>query len=244
MGAILLVAVVVGLTGCDPVIGSVSGPVRHATLTSDSGMTYRYVGGRNVVYGLPGSPASDTNVREVFWYADARYQVDQQVCTDFDTVASASSTGLLQPGVALRIAPATADGKGIKAVTITQNVYFGAIWLFNVHVWNTLDRARPFTQIAQFDLSSIVGTLLSGGAFSSAMVSAPWHVCARAVGRNVAFMVWTGSAPRPSWNDPTHVFSTILPPGWDRPGYAGGYLGHLHPGQAAAFSDMTTTPAP
>lgn len=235
------VVVVATLTACDPVVGTTSGPVRHATLTSPSKMTYRYAGNRSVVYAQPGSPA-DTNVREVFWYPDSAYVADQQVCTTWNTVAVAGSAGLLQPGVALRIAPVTDDGKGVKAVTITQNTFFGAIWLFNVHVWNSLDVNRPFTQIAQFDLSAIVGSIGGAGMVAARMVPAPWHVCARATGASVAFMVWTGTRPRPSWSDPTQVFRVGLPAGWNAPGYAGGYIGHLHPYQAAAFTGVTTEP--
>jgi len=244
LAGVLLAVTLVGLSGCDPVIGTVSGPVRHAALTSDTGMAFRYAGGRDVVFAQPGSPSWDTNVREVLWYADAKYAADQQACMVWNTVASVPSTGLLQPGVALRIAPVTADNRGIRAVTVTQNIYFGAIWLFNVHVWNSLDRAHPFTQIAQFDLSSIVGSLLVNGRYDPSMVPAPWHVCARADGSTFRFKVWTGGGAPPSWNDASHVFTTSLPAGWDFPGYAGAYLGHLHPGQAAAFSAIATTTGP
>lgn len=237
-----LIATVLVVTGCDPVIGSSSGPVRRATLTSDSGMTYRYAGSRQVAFAQPGVPASDGNVREVFWHSDSRYEADQQVCATWNTVAAVPSTGLLQPGLALRIAPVTTEGAGIRAVTVTQNVYYGAIWLFNVHVWNTLDPTRPFTQVAQFDLSPVVGSLLHGGSFRPSMVPAPWKVCARARGRTFSFKVWTGTGAEPSWNDPVRVRSVVLPPDWNRPGYAGGYIGHLHPGQAAAFSGVTTVP--
>lgn len=244
LGVVLLAASLVVLTGCDPIIGTVSGPVRHATLTSASGMTYHYAGGRDVVFAQPGRPASDTNVREVFWYADSKYAADQESCMTWNTVAAVPSTGLMQPGVALRISPVTADNKGIEAITVTQNIYFGAIWLFNVHVWNSLDRAHPFTQIGQFDLSGTVGTLLHGGVFDPSMVPAPWHVCARTRGSVFSFMVWTGTNPQPSWSDPARVQSVALPPGWDHPGYAGGYIGHLYPGQAAAFSAVSTRPLP
>lgn len=244
IGGMLVVAALVVLTGCDPVIGSVSGPVRHAPLTSATGETYLFSGSRDVVFAQPGRPASDINVREVFWYSDSKYAADQEVCTTWNTVAAVPSTGLLQPGVALRIAPVTADNKGIKAVTLTQNVYFGAIWLFNVHLWNSLDRAHPFTQVAQFDLSRTVGSLIHGGVFDPSMVPAPWHVCARASGRVFSFMVWTGSNPQPSWSDASRVQSIALPQGWDHPGYAGGYIGHLHPGQAAAFTGISTRRLP
>jgi hypothetical protein len=244
LGVVLLAASFVVLAGCDPVIGSVSGPVRHATLTSASGMTYHYAGGRDVVFAQPGLPGSDTNVREVFWYSDSAYAVDQESCMTWNTVAAVPSTGLMQPGVALRIAPVTADNRGIEAITVTQNIYFGAIWLFNVHVWNSLDRAHPFTQIGQFDLSGTVGSLLHDGVFAPSMVPAPWHVCARTQGSVFSFKVWTGTDPQPSWSDTSQVHSVVIPPGWNHPGYAGGYVGHLYPGQAAAFSNVSTQPVP
>ncbi len=229
------------LTGCDPVIGSASGPARHATLTSASGMKYRYAGSRTGLFAIPGTPTWDTNVREVFWYPDSKFAADQQACMTWNIVAGETRPGLLQPGVALRIAPVTADNKGVKAVTVTQNIYFAGIWMFNVHVWNSLDSAHPFTQIANFDLSPVVGSLIGSAA---PMVRSPWHVCARVVDRTFSFMVWTGTNPKPAWNDPLHVRTATLPAGWDYSGYAGGYIGHLHQGQAGAFSAVATQVLP
>lgn len=244
MAMAVAVIALVALVGCDPVVGSASGPVRHATLTSTSGMSYRYAGNAQVLYALPGTPTSDTNVREVFWYPTSRFVADQQVCATWNTVATAGSPGLLQPGLALRVAPVTGSPGGVRAITVTQNTYFGALWLFNVHIWNSADAARPLTQVAQFDLSPIVGTLLGGGLMQPRMVPAPWHVCAQTTGNRFAFKVWTGTVPEPSWSDASRVFATTLPAGWTFPGYAGGYIGHLHPRQAAAFTAMTTRTGP
>ncbi len=243
MLGVVLAASLIVLAGCDPVIGQASGPVRRATVTSKWGMTYHYAGGRDVVFAQRPAHPDDGNVREVFWYDDAAYAADQEVCATWNTVAAVPSTGLLQPGLALRIAPVTGDNRGIKAVTVTQNIYYGAIWLFNVHVWNSLS-ALPDTQIAQYDFSEVVGSLLRNGRFDPHMAPVPWHVCARATDRLFSFKIWVGSEPEPAWNDPVRSRSLTLPAGWNHPGYAGGYMAHLHRGQAAAFTDVRTRTLP
>lgn len=240
---VLVAIVVLGtvLAGCKPVFGSVSGPVHRGTLTSAKGMTYRYTGAASTLQVVPGSPA-DENVREVFWNDDTEWAADQEACARWDTVGNSVDGGPIQPGLALRIAPAHADNTGIKAVTVTENVWYYGVWLFNVHVWNSKNTAAPFTLVRSFDLSSLVGKItVVDGTTIDTMVAPPWYVCARAIGRTFSFMVWTGSNPRPSWNDPTHVFTTTLPAGWDQAGYAGGYIGHVRAGQSARFSQLTTT---
>ncbi|MBS1847567.1 MAG: hypothetical protein JST73_04755 [Actinobacteria bacterium] len=240
VAGLALVVVATVAAACDPIPGSISGPVRHAVLTSTSGSTYNYSGNADQVFVQPDPASTDANVREVFWYPNATSTQDQQSCAVWNTIATSSPDGLFQPGVALRIASANAANTGVKAITVTENVYYGAVWLFNVHVWNSLDTGQPFTQIGQFDLTPIVGTLLNGGS----MVAPPWHVCARAIGATFSFMVWTGSNPQPSWTDPQHVFTVNLPNGWTYVGYPGAYIGHLRAGETAAFASITTGSAP
>jgi len=242
---LLGVIMIAGLaaTACTPVFGTAAGPIRHGTLYSDSGNQYSYTVDDSTVTATPPTPA-DPSIREAFWRTDTPYYADQQTCITWHTTAGSQGGDPAQPGLAMRIAPTGADGKGIKAITVTENVWYAAIWIFNVHIWDTTNTASPFTLVGQFDLSSLVGKLWidDNGVLQSTIVPPPWYVCARTQGDQFTFKVWTGSNPEPAWNDPTHVFTTTLPDGWDHPGYSGGYIGHLHQGQSATFSDLATMP--
>ncbi len=237
-----VLAAAVLLAACHPVFGQVAGPIRHGTLTSASGMKFHYGGTPEYLLATPGLP-SDGNVREVFWSDSAQWYANQQSCITWQTVADPAGSGPLQPGLAMRIGPSWADNTGIKAVTITQNIWYAGFWLFNVHIWDSKDTAHPFTLIRTFDLSSIVGKItVVNGHINSTMVPTPWHICARTLGRQLSFMLWTGDNPQPSWNDPSRVYTTTLPAGWDQPGYSGGYIGHLRPGQGELFTGQSAEP--
>lgn len=177
------------------------------------------------------APATNTggNRREVYWPADGAAASKEMSCQTWeDSLATVD-----QQGIALRIAP-TADGLGTRAVTITKNILYGFYWVFNVHVWDTTTSPiTPFKLITQFNFGNIVTA-------NGALVPAPWHVCARVVGSTFQAMVWTGTDPQPDWTDPDHVQTTTLPDGWDYPGYAGWYIGHLHAGDVNVFSDLAT----
>ena len=129
-------------------------------------------------------------------------------------------------------------GERIKAITVTENVWSAAIWIFNVHVWDSTNTGHEFTAVAQFDLSSIVGKFWidDGGNVQSTLVGPPWHVCAAVTGDLFRFKVWTGADQEPTWSDPTHVFAATLPDGWDYPGVAGWYIGHLRETYSATIS--------
>ena len=231
---------------CNPVFGSSDGPVRRATLYSDSGRTNTYTGDDTAVVAIGPAP-EDSSVREVFWRTDTPYYDDQQSCITWNATAASELDPelnvLMQPGLAMRIAPTGAEGDEFKAVTVTENVWMYGVWLFNVHVWDTTASGSPFSVVETFDLSSIVGVWGNvDGEFVSLMVPPPWHVCGRTLGDQFQFKVWTGTDPEPAWNDPTHVFTTTLPAGWDHPGYSGGYIGHLHDGQTGQFSGFTSGP--
>ena len=242
----LMVAVTVAVAACNPVFGETSGPVQHATLTSTAGFQYSYSGDEITVTASQELAFDDNNVREVFWTTESPYYADQQTCLTWDTLAIGQPGGLLQPGLAMRIAPTGPDGQSIKAITVTQNIWYLGIWKFNVHTWDSSsDPAHPFTQISSFDLSPIVGyfTDITEDGWYSSLIDAPWHLCARTEGDQFSFKVWTDQdATEPGWDDPDHVFTTTLPAGWDHAGYSGGYIGHLRENQTATFSGFTTTP--
>lgn len=245
VGVVILTALTAA--ACNPVFGTVSGPVRHATLTSPSGETYAYQGEDGIITATVDPQSTDGNIREVFWNTADPYGADQQTCTTWGTTALSAyfddpQKRPLQPGLAMRIAPTT-DGSGVRAITVTENVWYGAVWIFNVHVWDSTSD-QPFTQLAGFDLRDIVGWMYvqSDGTQHSTVKPPPWHVCARTQADQFSFKVWTQDTPEPAWTDPTHVFTVTLPDGWDYPGYSGNYIGHMHAGQWATFSGFTTGP--
>jgi hypothetical protein len=40
-------------------------------------------------------------------------------------------------------------------LTVTKNVYLGAIWIFNEHTWDTNQKPPVFTQIGGVDLQQV-----------------------------------------------------------------------------------------
>lgn len=220
---------------CNPVFGTPSGPVRHATLTSSSGGSYTYGGNGTKIAVTQKVPVDDDSIREVFWYPDTPYRSNQQACITWDTLAFGQPGGLVQPGLAMRISPTGPDNKSIRAVTVTENIWAAGVWILNVHTWDSSVEANPFTKVAGFDISGIVTT-------QTRLVGAPWYVCARTEANRFTVKVWTARDPEPSWQDPTHVFTTTLPPGWNQSGYSGGYIGHLRKGQSAVLSGLSSTP--
>lgn len=212
-------------------------PVDHHNLTSKYGLGYGYVWDAHTVTVSAGVPFADDNVRAIFWRRQTPQPADQQACMSWNTVAGPRSGGDTQPGIALRIAPEGPGGTAVRAVTVTQDIWLTGIWLFNVHVWDTAKSQRPFKLVRTFDLSDVVGKVTNtDGVIDDTMAPTPWHICARATGNELTFIVWTRDEPKPSWNDPRHSFTTALPVGWDEPGFTGGYIGHLHAGQKAAFT--------
>lgn len=202
---------------------------RAATLTAPAGQSYHFGGDATHTTAHAAPTETNPNIRTLFWGPEAPYVADQQVCLTWDDPATTLGRPYPQPGLAFRIAPSGPAGTGIRAVTITQNVFGRAIWIAWVNTWDTSKRATP-DPVTRFDLYPIVS-------IDSNTMRSPWHVCGRVRGDEIDFKVWIDGA-EPTWNDPHHVFSTHLPAGWDTPGYAGGYIGHLQPGAVASFSDI------
>ncbi|HET8929979.1 MAG TPA: hypothetical protein VFN21_04915 [Acidimicrobiales bacterium] len=212
-----------------PVMGRTAAPGRVAELTSTQGQAYSYTGNAKHTTAWAGDGPIDENIREVFWPAGTPFQLDHDVCMTWHDPATVVDRPYPQPGLALRIAPSGLDGTEVRAVTVTQNIYGGAIWIAWVDVWDSAHGTMPIG-VAQFDLFPIVGV-------GERTMAPSWRVCGRLRGDQVAFKVWV-DGPEPSWSDPSHVFTTTIPDEWVQPGYAGGYIGHLHAGRAAAFSDI------
>ncbi len=130
---------------------------------------------------------------------------DQESCQRWDTVmddvvASAESvltrTDGWQPGIGLRIAP-TADGTGIRGISVDQNIWSYAWWQLWVNVWDST-KTPQFMECRAIDISPVVGSLLDG----NFMAPPPWNVCAQAYGNQVRVKVWLGDDPEPAWTDP------------------------------------------
>jgi hypothetical protein len=170
------------------------------------------------------------NLRLLFWPGGAPIQADETSCATW----SDATTDLAQQGAALRIQP-TADG-GVRALTITKNVYLHTFWIFNVHVWTSSSSVGR--EIRNFDLGSEFR-------FSEHLAvprPLPWRMCARTRIGRVEFKVWRLTEDEPAWGDPTHGGSVAIPADAPRTGAAGWYIGHLRPGMSATFTDLHEHP--
>jgi hypothetical protein len=166
------------------------------------------------------------NSRSIYHRADAVAATDASAC------ATVSHSGLpVQEGIALRVV--TADGR-TTAITVTKNIWAGAPWFYNVHVWDT-GRTVPLQQLASFDMSAAIGW---PGPFAS---TGP-RLCARAVGDRVEFKVWRTGTAEPAWGDPRSSREVVVDDAWVHPGVAGWYIGHLPPGGWATAVDLTAAP--
>jgi hypothetical protein len=156
---------------------------------------------------------------------------DHEACVTW----TAQSSWIDQEGVALRVRQAAAGAT--TAITVTKNVWLGAAWIFNVHVWNA---SGAYSQIATFDLESVFYP-------DGNLAPLPWHLCGRVAGAVVSLVAWPDGEQRPAYGDVTHGGSVSLPPGYSAPGRPGWYVGHLLPGHAVTYRETTTsdlTPAP
>jgi hypothetical protein len=170
------------------------------------------------------------NLRFFFWAIGAEESRDQQVCATWQ-----HATGSFQQqGVVLR---AVSSATGTRAISVTKNVWLGAFWKFNVHLWDTSVTDSPFTQSATFDLASV---LHPGGR----LAPLPWRICARAVADVVSFKVWSLTRAEPAWGDPAYGGRVTVPAQWVYPGMAGQYAGHVQPGDSMSYRNLTTTELP
>lgn len=176
------------------------------------------------------APATNTggNLRMAFWRRADPASLDQQSCA---TWAERDPSSIQQQGAALRI---RRDGGRTRAITITQNIWAGARWVFNVHV---MDSAPPGGGGATF-------TFVDSAEVSLPPDDTPLALCARVIGDQVDFLVWPAGAARPAWGTPGAGGSATLPAGWAEPGIPGLYIGHLVSGERVGFADLQTTSSP
>jgi hypothetical protein len=166
------------------------------------------------------------NDRMVFWPAQAAPVADQESCATWSSQSPAQGTGVItQEGLALRVA--TKDGV-TRAITVTKNVFEYANYILNIHVWNT-SRAVPFQLLKELNIKSF---LMANG--SPGM---PWDICARVVSSTVQVELWLPGQTPPAWGDTASGGTVQLPTGWDYPGVAGWYVGHLATGATATYTN-------
>ncbi len=136
-------------------------------------------------------------------------------------------TAFAQPGVALHVR--TAGGR-TTAITLTNNVLWGARWNWNVHY---MDSGRRPTY-------ALLGSISAPGFYrqSMRMPALPWRVCARTIGNSLQGKIWKSGTREPAWGDPNFGGSVTLPRGLATGGESGVFAGHLSPGQQLNFGEI------
>jgi hypothetical protein len=181
------------------------------------------------------APATNTDEggRGVFWPSGQTAMLDGESCARWQGENPAAPYA--QEGAALRIRT-NLDGS-VDALTVTKNIWLGAIWIFNEHIWNS-NQSPAFTQIGHVDLRTVFDP--SGDPMHPSPL--PWDLCAKTVGPNLSFVAWLDGSPRPAYGDTTHGGSVQVPATYVYPGQVGWYIGHLHPGQTSVFDHRTAQP--
>jgi hypothetical protein len=178
---------------------------------------------------------SDPNIRMVWWNANERARQDEVSCTSFTAIDTSFNASLIQEGVALRVQRGAA---GLRALTVTKNIYAHAVWNFNLHWWKVSPSGTvSLSRIAWFNMSA---ALVVSGKLSPT----PWNLCARAVGTTVTILVWPSGEATPAWSDPVHAASATVPGSWVYPGLAGWYVGHDRTGGTVTYAHQWEAPLP
>ena len=168
----------------------------------------------------------DGNEREAFWCDGSAVAQDEESCAQWTT-----APGNTQQGAMLHITR-TSDG-GVLGISVMENVYDYGYWTFNFDTWDSDDISAPYTEIGSADLSTVV---LVGNDY----VPHPWWLCARTIGDQLQFVVWTGDNPRPAYGTPGAGGEVTIPAAYQGPGMAGWYIGHIPPGDGAGFNSLAT----
>ena len=206
--------------------------IRHRALTT-KGPTSLFTGALPAIRVTAGARTKTSDRREVFYAATAPDATDSRSCATWASETEGVEP-TIQQGAAFRVAKKA--GGGYRAITVTKNVHPAgkARWVFNFHVWDTSNKAAPYTQIGAVDL----GRLLAPG--GTPLTPLPWNFCARLVGSTLAFIVWLPNQVQPAWGDPTHGGSVTIPAGWTQPGKTGWFVGHLHMRETALLTNLMT----
>ena len=122
---------------------------------------------------------------------------------------------------------ATANGV-TRAITVTKNIWGGAFDVLNVHLWNT-SLADPYHFIGRLDLEPFFT--------ASDETTLPYDVCAEVIGTELQVAFWFANQAPPQWGAAGQTATFTLPAGWDYPGEAGWYVGHLPTGGATTYEN-------
>ena len=229
--ALIIMSLLLGIAGCTPTrnpLYSASGTHRYgaAFLTRDGGDFVQVQAVDTGVHTQALPSNEEGNTRVAFWPTGVDAVTDGESCASWTN----RDGELVQQGAALRIT--RAHGR-VRAVTVTQNIMFGAGWIFNVHTWDTARTSEAFRSEGSINLSS---TFFADGA-----PPLPWSFCARVIGDTVEMKLWApADETEPAWGDDQHGGSVTLPAGWRSKGQVGWYVGHLRAADQADFVAATT----
>jgi hypothetical protein len=220
---------VVLLAACEKVAVQTYGPTdlaspNRAVLTADGAGHYTFASAPSNM-AVAAVDSSGGNLRQAFWPSDNPNVYDSQSCAVWGEQTGAN----VQQGAVLRVAQ---SGGRVRAISVTKNIWLGAHWIFNFHVWDT-GRSPAYTYIGATDLSDLL-------VHNGIVTPLPWHFCARVIDGTVEFKVWTANELEPAYGDRWHSGRATLPAGWWYPGKAGWFVGHLQPNDTAVFTDLRT----
>ena len=208
--------------------------IQTANLTVDGADSYAWFPTGNGLVIRANDTNQGTELRTVWWAADANLSQDQQSC-----VTWSESTGVtVQPGIALRIRTSGISGSSeVRAVTISNNVWVGNRAAWNIHTWVAREG-----QPSERELIGQVPFVAAIGDNPLRLRPLPWRICGRAIGSTVALKVWAARPGKvaPAWGDSRYGAAFALPDGWDAAGVPGGYTGHLDPGSEVTYNEETT----
>lgn len=167
------------------------------------------------------------NLREVGWIDQGPPTVDAEYCVTWTEF----SGPITQAGVALRVRSAP---RGAQAITVTNNILFGARNGWNIHLWSG-------------STGELVGQIVLAHAFGPTVFQQPplpWRLCARTIGPVVEFKAWSMAVDdhEPAWTDPGYGGAFTVPSEWVYPGRAGWYVGHLRGGAQADYGSLEADP--
>lgn len=203
----------------------------HTITNGATTITEYELSGSGTTVSAYADPTVDSNEREAFWYTGSPVAQDEESCSTWDT-----SPGLTQQGEMLHM---TQDANGVvHGIAVVDNIWMGGKWIINIYGVTgdgSGDVAPDVADIQEGFTPSGLGDSLD------TMPPLPWHMCARTVGTTVEFVVWTGSNPEPAYGTPGAGGQADIPVGYQDPGIAGWWVGHLPPASTATMSDLSTS---
>jgi hypothetical protein len=171
------------------------------------------------------STNAGTNTRQVFWPKSSAPLTNSRVCATW----AYATTPMAQEGLALHAVAARGTR---RAITVTKNIIYGVTWVFNVLVWDSTSD-EDLRGVAQFNMGNV---LIKDGAVRPF----PWRVCTQVRARTLTFKLWLPNRQdEPAWDDPRHTRRTSLPTGYTTPGKTGWYVGHIPPGGAVKYTNLS-----